>query len=158
MMCKFRGWKATMILAVSVAMWGLRPAEALPSMESVEAAASASSIALNTGEVLWHGAKNGIVLMSVGNGVAGAIAVNNTLLADDESLEKDERDARSAGRAASYVGGIAMGVSSMFVVAGNAAGIAFGTTAVLVAAPAAVAVAAGVGTWGAVRLVQWMWN
>ena len=158
MMCKFKGWKAAMILAVSAVMWGLHPAEALPSVESVEAAASVSSIALTAGEVLWHGAQNGIVLMSIGNGIAGAIAVNNTLLADDETLKKDERDARSAGRAASYVGGIATGVSSVLVIAGNAAGITAGTAAVLVAAPAAVAVAAGVGTWGAVRLVQWMWD
>jgi hypothetical protein len=60
----------------------------------------------------------------------------------------------------------------MFVVSGSAASITSGLAAlggvvgggmtagaaILVAAPAAVAAVAGVGTWGVVKLVQWMFD
>jgi hypothetical protein len=115
---------------------------------------------------------SGISLAGVANGASGALIVNNTLLADNKNLNENERAARSAGRTASYVGGIAAGASSMAVVSGSAAGITSGLAAlggvvgggmtagaaILVAAPAAVAAVVGVGTWGTVKLVQWMFD
>jgi hypothetical protein len=118
------------------------------------------------------GVSGGVAIAGAANGIAGAAIVNNTFLADDENLDEGEREARSTGRSASYIGGVAGGLGSLAVVTGSAAsitstlatvgsvvggGMAAGG-AILVTAPVAVATAAGIGAWGVVKLVKWAFD
>ncbi len=118
------------------------------------------------------GAIGGLATAGGALGLASALAINKTLLADAEVHTEDEAEARKIGRAASYTGavGAAAGtvatVSAAGAVSGlSAAGITSGLAAVGgtvgggmaagiaigVAAPAVVAVGAG---YGAYKLAQ----
>lgn len=126
----------------------------------------------SAGGLVGGGAAAGIGLIGGSGGIAAASLINNTILADNEALEDDERQSRSAGRKATYVGAAAgtaggvAAVSSMGTVAGlSGAGITSGLAAVggtvgggmaagaalTAAAPVAAAVAVGFGLYKAVK-------
>lgn len=126
-----------------------------------------------TGSLVGGGAVSGIALLGGVPGAAMASLVNSTVLADNTSLETSERDSRSIGRVASYlgagagtVGGIAA-VSAAGTTAGlSAAGITSGLAAIggtvgggmaagVCIATAAPAVCAVVGGYGLYKLVRW---
>ncbi|ADR35079.1 hypothetical protein Sulku_2419 [Sulfuricurvum kujiense DSM 16994] len=121
----------------------------------------------SVGGVVGGGAVAGAGILAGSGGLAAATLINNTILADDKSLDKKERKARNAGRKASYAGaaagtagGIAAvsaagtaGLSSAGITSGLAAigstvggGMAAGT-AIVVAAPVAAAAAIGYGIY-----------
>jgi hypothetical protein len=118
----------------------------------------------STGGVVGGGAVAGIGILAAAPALAMTSLMNSTVLADNAALPQHEREARSAGRAAGYVGAAAGtagsigAVSAMGTVAGlSGAGIASGlaavggvvgggmTAGVVVVAAAPVAVAAAVG-------------
>lgn len=127
----------------------------------------------SAGAVVGGGAVAGLAVLGAAPGAAMASLVNNTVLADNPCLEKEERESRSVGRAASYVGagagtvgGIAA-VSMAGTTAGlSAAGITSGLAAiggtvgggmaagVVITTAAPVAAAAAVG-YGIYKLVRW---
>lgn len=126
------------------------------------------------GSVVGGGAVAGVAVLGGVPGLAGASLVNSTLLADNDALPTDERDSRSVGRAASYVGAVAGtagsigAISAAGTVAGlSGAGITSGLAAigsvvgggmaggVVVATAAPVAAAVGIG-YGTYKLVKWI--
>jgi len=125
------------------------------------------------GSVVGGGAVAGAGVLGGAGGLGMATLMNNTVLKDEECLPEKERDARTAGRAATYAGaagGVAGGVAAISAAgttAGlSAAGISSGLsaiggtvgggmaagTAVVAAAPVAAAVTVG---YGAYKLWQW---
>lgn len=126
-----------------------------------------------TGGVIGGGAVAGIGVLAGSGGLGAAALMNSTILKDDKHLSKSERQARSVGRKATYVGaaaatagGIAT-VSAAGSVAGlSAAGITSGLAAIggtvgggmaagtmiVAAAPVAAAAAVGYGIYKA-----WKW-
>lgn len=115
----------------------------------------------------------GLAVLGATPGLAMASLVNNTVLADNPALDATEREARSAGRTATYVGAAAgtagsiAAVSAAGSVAGlSAAGITSGLAtiggavgggmaagiAVTTAAPVAAAAAVGYGVY---KVWQW---
>jgi hypothetical protein len=177
-------------MVLTVTMGNISSAEAVDIEKALEAAGSTVHVGAVTTYVATRagapavltalkafglgvfGVTGGIAVAGATNGLAGATIVNNTLLADDENLDEDEREARGIGRGASYFGGVAGGLGSLVAVGGSAAsitstlatiggmvggGMAAGG-AILVAAPVAVAAAAGAGTWGVVKLVKWAFS
>ena len=136
--------------------------------------AGAISGLATVGGVVGGGAVAGIALLGAAPGIAMASLVNNTVLADNPALDSDEREARSAGRAATYVGvaagtvGSIAAVSATGSVAGlSAAGITSGLAAIggtvgggmaagiAVTAAAPVAAAAAVG-YCVYKIWQWV--
>jgi hypothetical protein len=127
----------------------------------------------STGALVGGGAVAGIAVLGAVPGAAMASLVNNTVLADNPSLETEERESRAVGRVASYVGagagtagsiaavsvaGTTAGLSAAGVTSGLAAiggtvggGMAAGT-AIVTAAPVVAAVAVGYGIY---KLVRW---
>lgn len=128
----------------------------------------------SAGAMVGGGAVAGIGVLGALPGAAVASLVNNTVLADNPSLEKKERESRAVGRVASYVGvgagtagsiaavsaagtaglsvaGISSGLSTIGMAVGGS-GMAAGVVAVT-AAPAAVAVVAGYAIY---KLVRWL--
>lgn len=127
------------------------------------------------GSAVGGGAVAGLGILGAAPGLAMASLVNNTLLADNEAHDDDERKSRSIGRAASYAGAASgaagsiaavsalgtAGLSGAGITSGLAAiggtvggGMAAGVT-IATAAPALVAVAAGYGIY---KLVKWARN
>jgi hypothetical protein len=128
------------------------------------------------GGVVGGGAVAGIAVLGAAPALAMASLVNNTVLKDDPSLERKERDSRSTGRTASYVGAVAGTAGSIGAVsaAGSVAGLsgagitsglaAIGGTVgggmasgVVLATAAPVAAAAAVG-YGIYKLAKWLKN
>ncbi|NID14503.1 lecithin retinol acyltransferase family protein [Luteibacter yeojuensis] len=127
----------------------------------------------STGAVVGGGAVAGLGLLGAVPGLAGASLLNNTVLADNPALDKDERESRTVGRAASYAGAVAgtagsIGAVSALGTAGlSAAGISSGlatigatvgggmASGVVIATAAPVAAAAAVG-YGAYKLYKWI--
>jgi hypothetical protein len=126
------------------------------------------------------GAIGGAATLAGGAGLGAAALMNSTVLADDESLDNKERNARAAGRAATIVGagtataggvaaiagsGAVAGLSGAGITSGLAA-IGAGTgaaaltgasasvmgVAVVAAAPVAAAVGLGFGVY---KMAQW---
>lgn len=127
----------------------------------------------SVGGVVGGGAVAGIGILGAAPGIAMASLVNSTVLKDNPALEQDERDSRSVGRTASYVGAAAGtagsigAISAAGTVAGlSGAGITSGLAAIgatvgggmasglVVATAAPVAAAAAVG-FGVYKLVKW---
>lgn len=128
----------------------------------------------SVGSVVGGGAVVGIGILGAAPGLAMASLVNSTVLKDNPALEQDERDSRSVGRTASYVGA-AVGtagsigtISAAGTVAGlSGAGITSGLAAIgatvgggmasglVVATAAPVAAAAAVG-FSIYKLVKWI--
>ncbi len=126
------------------------------------------------GGFVGGGAMAGIGVLGVAPGLAMASLVNNTVLKDNPALDQDERDSRSVGRSASYVGaaagtagsigaisaaGSVAGLSGAGITSGLAAiggavggGMASGVV-IATAAPVAAAVAVGYGIY---KLVKWI--
>ena len=126
------------------------------------------------GGAVGGGAVAGIGILGGSGGIAAASLINNTVLADNEALDFDERESRSVGRKATYVGAAAgtagsiAAVSAMGTTAGlSAAGITSGLAAiggtvgggmaagVAITAAAPVAAAAVVG-YGLYKVVKWL--
>jgi hypothetical protein len=126
------------------------------------------------GSTVGGGAVAGVGLLGGAGGLGAATLMNNTVLKDDEALPEEEREARTAGRTATYVGaaagtaGSVAAISAAGTTAGlSAAGISSGLaaiggtvgggmaagTALVAAAP--VAAAATVG-YGAYKLWKWI--
>lgn len=126
------------------------------------------------GSAVGGGAVVGAGVLAGAGGLGMATLMNNTVLKDDESLPQNEREARQAGRVATYAGAAAgtaggiAAISAAGTVSGlSAAGIASGLatiggtvgggmaagTAVVAAAPVAAAIAVG---YGAYKLWQWL--
>lgn len=124
------------------------------------------------GSVVGGGAVAGIGVLGAAGGIGAASLINNTVLADDENLEEDERNSRSVGRKGTYAGVAAGTVGSIAAVsaAGSTAGLsaagittglaAIGGTvgggmaagaAITTAAPIAAAAAVGYGLYKAVK-------
>lgn len=142
-------------------------------LPAVGLAATGTGEAASTGVIA--GASLGATALGAGllaSGVVAAKVLNETVLADDPNLDQDERNARAAGRKASYVGGIAGAVASGATVATagttfglGSAGIMTGFTAIgefvglgavagsaiAVLAPAAAAAAIGYGVYRVFR-------
>jgi hypothetical protein len=128
----------------------------------------------SVGGAVGGGAIAGAGLLAGAGGLGMATLINNTVLKDDENLSAKERDARQAGRAATYAGaaagtaggiaaisaaGTTAGLSAAGITSGLAAiggtvggGMAAGT-AVVAAAPVAAAVAVG---YGAYKVWKWL--
>jgi len=125
------------------------------------------------GSVVGGGAVAGIGVLGAAPAIAMASLVNSTVLKDNPALEQEERDSRTAGRAASYVGAAAGTAGSIGAIsaAGSVAGLsgagitsglaAIGGTVgggmasgVVIATAAPVAAAAAVG-YGVYKLVKW---
>lgn len=120
------------------------------------------------GAAVGGGAVAGIAVLGAVPGAAMASLVNKTVLADNPTLEPDERDSRAVGRVASYVGagagtlgsiaaisaaGTTTGLSAAGITSGLAAiggsvggGMAAGVV-VATAAPVAAAAAIGYGAY-----------
>lgn len=127
----------------------------------------------STGALVGGGAVAGIGVLGAVPGVAMASLVNKTVLADNPSLEKHEKDSRKVGRIASYVGvgagtfGSIGAVSTAGITGVSAAGITSGLAAiggtvgggmaagVVVVTAAPVAAAASVG-YGVYRIASWL--
>jgi hypothetical protein len=126
------------------------------------------------GGIVGGGAVAGIGVLGAAPGIAMASLVNNTVLKDSPALDQDERDSRSVGRKASYVGAAAGTAGSIGAIsaAGSVAGLsgagitsglaAIGGTVgggmasgVVIATAAPVAAAAAVG-YGVYKLVKWL--
>lgn len=126
----------------------------------------------SAGGIIGGGAVAGIGLIGASGGFAAASLINNTILADNEDFDEDERESRASGRKATYAGAAAgtaggiAAVSSMGTVAGlSGAGITSGLAAlggtvgggmaagaaITAAAPVAAAVAVGFGLYKAVK-------
>lgn len=120
--------------------------------------------------VVGSGAMAGLATLAAAPGTVAALVVNKTLLKDNPVLDKDERDARSAGRVGAYTGALAAtgggvaAVSAMGTVGVSAAGITSGLAAigggtmvtgvaVVVAAPAAAAAVVGYAVY---RFARWL--
>ena len=104
----------------------------------------------SVGATVGGGAVAGAASLAATSGVGAASILNNSVLKDDESLSKEERESRKIGRGASYVGagvGTAGGVAAiatMGTTAGlSAAGISSGLSAI--GATVGGGMAAGVG-------------
>jgi hypothetical protein len=126
------------------------------------------------GATVGGGVVAGIAVLGAVPGAAMASLVNNTVLADNPTLEIDERNSRAVGRAASYVGAGAgtLGSVAAVSVAGaipglSAAGITSGLAAVggsigggmaagVVVATAAPAAAAAALGYGAYKVARWL--
>lgn len=127
----------------------------------------------STGAIVGGGAVAGLAVLGAAPGAAMASLVNNTVLADNPCLETEERESRSVGRVASYVGAGAGTVGSIAAVGAvgtttglSAAGITSGLAAiggsvgggmaagVVITTAAPVAAAAAVG-YGIYKLVRW---
>lgn len=130
----------------------------------------------SVGSIVGGGAVAGAGVLAGAGGLGMATLMSNTVLKDDESLPQNERQARQAGRVATYAGaaagtaggiaaisaaGTVSGLSAAGITSGLAAiggtvtvggGMAVGT-AVVAAAPVAAAVAIG---YGAYKLWQWL--
>jgi len=125
------------------------------------------------GGTVGSGAVAGTGVLAGAGGLGMATLMNNTVLKDEECLPEDERDARQAGRVATYAGaaaGTAGGVAAISATgttAGlSAAGISSGLaaiggsvgggmaagTAVVAAAPVAATAAVGYGVY---KIWQW---
>jgi hypothetical protein len=130
----------------------------------------------SAGSLVGGEAVAGIGVLGAGPGIAMASLVNNTVLKDTPALDKEERDSRAVGRAASYVGvaagtgGSIAAVSTLGTVAGlSAAGITSGLAAlgatvgggmasgVVIATAAPVAAAAAVG-YSVYKIAKWLKN
>ena len=120
------------------------------------------------------GVVGGIGTIAGGAGLGTAMVLNNTVLKDDESLEENEREARSIGRKATIAGagaataggiaavsaaGTTAGLSAAGITSGLAAiggtvggGMAAGTV-VVAAAPVAAATAVGYGIY---KFAKWL--
>lgn len=168
--------KSTWVSAPSVAtIMGLVARGAVAASGSVIGLSGAGIMSglATTGAVVGGGAVAGIGVLGAVPGAAMASLFNNTVLADNPSLEDDERQSRSVGRVASYVGagagtaGSIAAVSALGTTAGlSAAGITSGLAAigatvgggmaagVVVTTAAPVAAAAAVG-YGIYKLVRW---
>ena len=125
-----------------------------------------------TGAIVGGGSVAGIAVLGAVPGLAMASLVNNTVLSDNPALEQDERDSRTVGRAASYVGAAAgtagsigaisalgtVGLSGPGITSGLAAiGATVGggmSAGVVIATAAPVAAAAAVG-YGIYKLFRW---
>lgn len=127
----------------------------------------------STGAIVGGGAVAGLAVLGAAPGAAMASLVNNTVLSDNPCLDTGERESRSVGRVASYVGvgagtvGSIAAVSAAGTTAGlSAAGITSGLAAIggsvgggmaagvviTTAAPVAAAVAVGYGIY---KIVRW---
>lgn len=128
----------------------------------------------STGALVGGGAVAGIAVLGAVPGAAMASLVNNTVLADNPALEKDERDSRSVGRMASYAGagvgtvgsiaavgvaGSTAGLSAAGITSGLAAiggAVGGGMAAGVVVATAAPVAAAGAVGYGVYKFVRWI--
>jgi hypothetical protein len=155
------GLAARGVVAVSGAAAGLSGAGVMSGLATV-------------GSVVGGGAVAGIGVLGAAPGIAMASLVNNTVLKDNPALDQDERDSRTVGRTAGYVGaaagtagsigaisaaGSVAGLSGAGITSGLAAiggtvggGMASGVV-IATAAPAAAAVAVGYGVY---KLVKWL--
>lgn len=167
---------ATWVSAPSVgAMVGLGARAAVAASGTVVGLSGAGVMSglATTGAVVGGGAVAGIAVLGAVPAAAMASLVNNTVLADNPSLDSVERESRSVGRVASYTGaaagtvGSVAAISAMGTTAGlSAAGITSGLAAiggtvgggmaagVVVATAAPVAAAAAVG-YGIYKFVRW---
>jgi hypothetical protein len=127
----------------------------------------------STGAIVGGGAISGIAILGALPGTAMASLVNKTILADNPSLEKKERDSRSSGRVASYIGAGAGTAGSIAVISAagataglSAAGITSGLAAIggtigggmaagLFIATAAPGAAAAVLGYSIYKFVRW---
>jgi hypothetical protein len=127
------------------------------------------------GAAVGGGAVAGIGAVAAAPALAAASVVNAALLPDGQHLAREERDARQAGRVATYTGAAVGTAGAIGAVAAagttglSAAGItsglaAIGATvgggmtagvAVAAAAPAALAVGAGYGVY---KAYKWLWG
>ena len=124
------------------------------------------------GALVGGGAVAGIAVVGGAGGAAMASLVNNTVLKDNSALDTSERNSRTVGRSASYVGaavgtvGSVAAIGAMGTTAGlSAAGITSGLAAIggtigggmaagvaiTTAAPAVAAAAVGYGIYKVVR-------
>jgi hypothetical protein len=127
------------------------------------------------------GAVGGAATLAGGAGLGAAALMNSTVLADDDALDRSERNARAAGRAATLVGagtataggvaaiagsGTVAGLSGAGITSGLAAigtgtgaaavtGASASVAGVAVVAAAPVAAAVGLG-FGVYKLAQWL--
>lgn len=129
--------------------------------------ASLAAVAVECASVVGLGATY------LASGIGAAHALNKTVLKDEKTLDNVEKDARSAGRVASYSGGgvgaaasltavcvagefgltavgISTGLAGIGSTVGGGAVIGLGVT---IAAPAVIAVAVGLGTY---QFVKWI--
>lgn len=128
----------------------------------------------SVGGAIGGGAIAGAGLLAGAGGLGMATLINNTVLKDDENLTTKEREARQAGRTATYAGaaagtaggiaaisaaGTTAGLSAAGITSGLAAiggtvggGMAAGT-AIVAAAPVAAAAAVG---YGAYKVWKWL--
>jgi len=127
----------------------------------------------STGAMVGGGAVAGIAILGAAPAAAMASLVNNTVLADNPTMGKKERNSRAIGRAASYVGAGAGTVGSIAAISAagttaglGAAGITSGLSAIggvfgggmaaglvlITAAPAAAATVVGYGIY---KLFRW---
>ena len=126
------------------------------------------------GGIVGGGAVAGVGVLGGGPAIAAAALINNTVLKDNPALKRDERDARAAGRTATYVGAAAGTVGSIATISAagtvaglSATGISTGLAAiggvagggmaagVVIATAAPVAAAAAVG-YGVYRIFKWL--
>lgn len=118
----------------------------------------------------------GIVATTFGSGLGTAYIINKSVLKDDSALDKDERNARSAGRVASYTGGGIGATGAMVAIYGagevglGVAGISSGLTAIggtvggagavglgaAILVPAAAAIASAGVVYGGYKFYKWL--
>ena len=168
--------KVTVLASTAATTATARASLALTSTAGIVAGTSGSGLMAglaSIGGTVGGGAVAGVALLGAAPALAMSSILNNTVLADNPSLEQDERDARASGRVATYGGAAAGTVGSIVAISSagtaglSAAGITSGLaaiggtvgggmaagTAIAVAAPAAAAAAVGYGVY---KLYKWI--
>lgn len=124
------------------------------------------------GGAVGGGAVAGLGVLGGSGGLAAASLINSTVLKDDENLDSDERESRSAGRKATYAGAAAGTAGSIAAVSAvgtaglSGAGITSGLAAIggtvgggmaagVALTTAAPVAAAGVVGYGLYKAVKW---
>jgi hypothetical protein len=162
-------WLSARTLAQLIGLGGTAIVAAAGPVAGLSGAGIMSGLAA-TGAVVGSGAVAGVALLGGVPGAATAHLLNSTVLADNPTLEKPEKSARSFGRKAAYTGAVTGTAGSIATIgaAGSVAGFsgpgimtglaaiggAVGGTAgagVFVALAAPAAIAAGLG-YGAYKL------
>ncbi len=158
---------ATVVIASQGAVAGLSGPGVMSGLGAIGRTAGATAIGVSA-------SVGGMVVLGLAGGVGAATALNKTVLSDDENLPGDEREARSAGRVATYVGAAtgtagaigavgvagttgfsAVGITSgLAAIGGTVGGGMVAGTAIVTAAPVLAAAAVGYGIYKAVKFFR----